>query len=386
MRIAVNTRLLLKGRLEGIGWFAYQTLKRIAEAHPEHEFLFLFDRPYDPCFVFGANVTPQVIAPPSRHPVLWYLWFEWSVPRALKRWRADVFLSPDGYGSLRTSVPTCLVVHDLAFEHYPQHLRASHRAFLRHYTPLYCRKAARIVTVSEFSKADIAARYDIRAETISVACNGAHDAYRVLEADEREAAKEKYAGGDEYFVFVGALHPRKNVTGLLEAFIRFKRRQRSRMKLVIVGRLAWKYEAVEKMKATMPFKEDVVWLGYRGAEELAHIIGGAYAMVYASLFEGFGIPILEALTAGVPAVVSNTSSMPEVGGGAALLCNPTDPQSISDAMQQLYKDEMLRSKLVAAAPAQAARFSWERAADVLWEAVEACASTKSSARRATASV
>jgi glycosyltransferase involved in cell wall biosynthesis len=373
MRIAVNTRLLLKGRLEGIGWFAYHTLKRIAASHPQHQFLFLFDRPFDDEFVFGANVTPRVIAPPSRHPVLWYMWFEWSVPRALKQWNADVFLSPDGYGSLRTAVPTCLVVHDLAFEHYPEHLRASHRWYLRHYTRLFCEKASRIVTVSEYSKKDIAERYHIPPEKIAVACNGAHEAYHQLTPDEREAAKEEYAGGAEYFVFVGALHPRKNVEALLRAFIRFKKRQRSNMKLVIVGRMAWKYEALEGMKEKMPFKEDVTWLGYRGAEELARIIGGAYALVYASLFEGFGIPILEALTAGVPAVVSNTSSMPEVAGDAGLLCDPTSKESIAEAMQKIYKDEALRARLVAAAPAQAARFSWERAADVLWESVEQCA-------------
>jgi glycosyltransferase involved in cell wall biosynthesis len=370
MRIAVNTRLLLKGRLEGIGWFAYHTLRRIAAAHPEHQFLFLFDRPYDEEFVFGPNVTPRVIAPPSRHPVLWYLWFEWSVPRALRQWKADVFLSPDGYGSLRTSVPTCLVIHDLAFEHYPEHLRASHRWFLRYYTKKYCEKAARIVTVSEFSKRDIIDRYGIAAEKISVACNGAHEAYRVLEAEEREAVKEKYAGGAEYFVFVGALHPRKNVERLLKAFIRFKKRQRSSMKLIIVGRMAWKYEALESMKETMPFKEDVIWLGYRGADELAQVVGGAYAMVYASLFEGFGIPILEALTAGVPAIASNTSSMPEVLGDAGLLCDPTKEESISEAMQTMYKDEALRTRLIEAASAQAAKFSWERAAAVLWKATQ----------------
>src|SRR5512139_2040469 len=102
MRIAVNTRLLIKDKLEGIGWFTYETLKRITRKHPEHEFIFLFDRPFDKEFIFAQNIIPVIITPEARHPILWYLWFEYSVPRALKKYKADIFLSPDGYLSLST--------------------------------------------------------------------------------------------------------------------------------------------------------------------------------------------------------------------------------------------------------------------------------------------
>jgi glycosyltransferase involved in cell wall biosynthesis len=203
-------------------------------------------------------------------------------------------------------------------------------------------------------------------------CNGAHDEYRPLSWEEREEVKKKYASGCEYFAFAGALHPRKNVVNLLQAFIQFKKRQRSSMKLVIAGRLAWKYEEVEELKATMPFKEDVIWAGYMNVEELSRMIGGAYALVYASLFEGFGIPILEALQCNVPALVSNTSSMPEVGGDASLLVNPFEVEDIAAKMEIIYKDEVLRSKLIAAAPAQVAKFGWEKAAAVLWNNVLQC--------------
>lgn len=372
MRIAVNTRLLLKGRLEGIGWFTHQTLERMVKDHPEHEFIFLFDRAYDPSFVFASNVIPVVIGPQARHPFLFYLWFEWSVPYILKKYKADLFLSPDGLGSLRAKIPSCLVIHDLAFEHYPDHLKLSHRLYLRKYSPLFARKATRIATVSEFSKKDISERYGIDADRIDVTCNGAHDAYRPLGWEEREAVKERYADGCEYFVFAGALHPRKNVLNLLKAFIDFKKRQRSNMKLVIAGRMAWKYEEVEEMKATMPFRDEVKWVGYMDVEELSKVIGGAYALVYASLFEGFGIPILEALQCNVPAIVSNTSSMPEVAGEAALLVDPTDHRDIADKMERLYKDERLRSQLIAAAPVQVARYNWDKAADLLWQSMMAC--------------
>lgn len=372
MRIGVNTRLLLKGKLEGIGWFTYQTLERIVKAHPEHEFVFFFDRPYDQQFIFANNVTPVVVHPQARHPILFYIWFEWSLPAMLRKHKIDLFLSPDSYMSLSTKVPTCLVIHDLAFEHYPEHFVLSHRLYWRHYSPLFARKAKRIATVSTFSKEDIHKQYDIPLDNIDVVYNGAHDEYRPLSHTERDEVKQKYADGCEYFVFAGALHPRKNIVNLLKAFIAFKKRQKTNMKLVIAGRLAWKYEEVEKMQAEMPFKDDVKWVGYMNVDELSKLIGGAYALVYASLFEGFGIPILEALQCDVPAIVSSTSSMPEVAGNAALLVDPSDPDDIADKMHQLYKDEALRGKLIANAREQIKKFDWNLSAEKLWNSMMKC--------------
>jgi glycosyltransferase involved in cell wall biosynthesis len=372
MRIAVNTRLLLKGKLEGIGWFTRQTLERMVHNHPEHEFIFFFDRPYDSSFVFGPNVTPVVVSPQARHPILFYIWFEWRLPSLLKKYKADVFLSPDGYLSLSTNVPTCLVIHDLAFEHYPEHLVGSHKIYWRYYSPRFAQKAKRIATVSTYSKQDICELYHIPSDKIDVVYNGAHDEYKPLDWNEREAVKEKYADGCEYFVFAGALHPRKNIVHLLKAFIAFKKRQRSNMKLVIVGRLAWKYEEVVAMQQSMPFRDDVKWVGYMNVDELSKVMGGAYALVYPSLFEGFGIPILEALKCNVPTIVSNTSSMPEVAGDAGILVDPTDVEDIANKMQQVYKDEALRAKLISNAQEQVKKFSWEQSAERLWDCLMKC--------------
>ncbi len=372
MRIAVNTRLLLKGKLEGIGWFTYQTLERIVRDHPEHDFIFFFDRPYDPQFVFAPNVTPVVVHPQARHPILFYIWFEWSIPYMLRKYKADLFLSPDSYMSLSTKVPTCLVIHDLAFEHYPEHFVLSHRMYWRHFSPLFAKKAKRIATVSTFSKTDITKHYGISPNIIDVVYNGAHDEYKPLSHDEREAVKSNYTGGCEYFVFAGALHPRKNIVNLLRAFIIFKKRQRTNMKLVIAGRPAWKYDEVERMKEEMPFKEEVIWVGYMNVDELSKVIGAAYALVYASLFEGFGIPILEALQCNVPGIVSNTSSMPEVAGETALLADPSDPDDIANKMHLMYKDEAMRKNLIAKAQQQIDKFNWESSAKRLWESMMKC--------------
>ncbi|MNU16955.1 Alpha-D-kanosaminyltransferase [compost metagenome] len=372
MRIGVNTRLLLKGKLEGIGWFAHETLKRIVQDHPEHEFFFFFDRPYDPEFVFASNVTPVVIGPQARHPILFYIWCEWSIPHALKKYKIDLYLSPDNYGSLRTKVPTCLVIHDLAFEHYPKFVKRSHLMHYKHYMPRFAAKATRIATVSTFTKEDLVEKYKVPADKIDVVYNGAHDEYKPLPYEERKAIKEQYTEGKEFFLFIGALHPRKNIINMLKAFVKFKRRQKSPMKLVIVGRLAWLSKEIQEAKDRMPYKEDVIWLGYKPVEELARITAAAYAMLYPSLFEGFGIPILEALTCNVPVIASNTSSMPEVTGDAGILVDPSDVDDIASAMEKMYKDEQLRDRMVRLAPVQSSKFSWDKSAGNLWASMMRC--------------
>jgi glycosyltransferase involved in cell wall biosynthesis len=372
MRIAVNTRLFLKGKLEGIGWFAHEILSRLVRQHPEHEFIFFFDRPYHQDFVFAPNVTPVVLGPQARHPALYYLWTEWSIPYALRKYKADIYFSPDGLGSLKTKVPVCITLHDLAYKHYPQFMDKMHKWHYAHYLPRFAKKAKRIIAVSEFTKQDIVKQYGLPEGKIDVVYNGAHNEYRPLGYDEKEQVKEQYSAGEEYFLFTGALHPRKNIINLLKAFVLFKRRQRSRIKLVIVGRMAWQYAEIVKAKELMPYKEDVVWTGYLNVTELAKITGSAYALVYPSLFEGFGIPILEAMTCDVPVIVSNTSSMPEVAGDAALLVDPASPEDIAAKMMMIYKDEMLRNKMIAAARIQKTKFSWELSAERVWESLMKC--------------
>lgn len=369
MRIAVNTRLLLKDRLEGIGWFAHETLSRMVKSHPEHQFIFFFDRPYDPSFVFADNVTPVVLPPQARHPFLYYIWAEKIIPYALKKHKADVYFSPEGLGCLHTKVPVCITLHDLAYRHYPQFMDRLHQWHYRRFYPRYARSAKHIVTVSEFTKQDVMHQFDISPDKIDVVYNAGRKGFVPLPYSEKENIKEKLTSGHEYFLFVGAIHPRKNIINLLKAFVQFKRRQRSNMKLVIVGRMAWQFEEIREAKEKMPFKDDVIWTGYLGFEELTKITAAAYALVYPSVFEGFGIPIVEAMECHVPVIVSNTSSMPEVGGNAALLVNPESPEDIAEKMGLMYKDEVLRNRLIQEAIIQKQKFNWDNSANQLWEAI-----------------
>ncbi len=377
MRIAVNTRFLLEDYLEGYGNFLYETFSRITKSYPEHEFIFIFDRPYHQRFLFGKNVIPVVAGPPARHPLLWKWWYDVKVPAVLRTYKADVFVSCDGFCSLRTKVPQCLVVHDLAFLHHPAHIKKTHLLFYKKYTPAFLGKAKAIATVSEFSRRDIMSRYKITSGNIDVVYNGVKEVYRPVTGEVRESVKLKYTGGREYFVYAGAIHPRKNLVNLLKAFSVFKKRQQSNMKLLLAGRLAWKYESFVENLKSYKYRNDVVMTGYVEEQELSKIIGSAYAMVYPSLLEGFGVPVLEAMKCDVPVLTSAGSAMQEITKDAALYADPESYTGIADKMMLLYKDENRRKELILAGRQIAAQYTWQKTAELLWQSIEkACLSRK----------
>lgn len=370
MEIVVNTRLLINNKLEGMGWFTYETLKRITQKHPEHHFVFLFDRYYDEEFLFADNVTPLVLSPQARHPFLFYWWFEFSVAGFLNRFKPDLFLSPDGYLSLKAKCKQLAVIHDINFEHYPNDVSWIVRKYYKHFFPKFARKATRIATVSEFSKKDIVDCYKINANNIDVVYNGCNDLYKPISKELQQTTKQKFSSSCEYFLFVGSLHPRKNIARLFQAFDQFKSTENSSVKLVIVGE---KYRWTNEIKSAylnMKFKEDVVFTGRLNTEELHHVIASALAMTYIPYFEGFGIPILEAMNCETPVITSNITSMPEVAENAALLVDPFSIQSISSAMISIYKDENLRNSLIEKGRKRKLDFSWDKTADELWESIE----------------
>lgn len=370
MKIAVNTRFLLNDYLEGYGYFIYETFKRITAAHPEHEFIFIFDRPYDEQFVFGSNVKAVVTGPPARHPLLWKLWYDIKVPVLLRKYKADVFVSCDGFCSLGTKVPQCLVLHDLAFLHYPSFIPKSQLLYYKRYTPKMLAKAKVIATVSAFSKKDIISQYGTAADKINIVYSAAKEIFQPITNEEKQGTRTKYTGGKEYFVYTGAIHPRKNLVNLLKAFSLFKKRQQSSMKLVLAGRLAWKYDSFVKNLKTYKYRDDVVMTGYVNEEEIRKLVGAAYAMVYPSLFEGFGVPVLEAMQCDVPVITSLDSPMQEIANEAALYADPESPADIAEKMMLLYKDEKLRRQLIEKGRVTAKQYSWDLSAERLWMSIE----------------
>ncbi len=370
MKIAVNTRLLLKDKLEGIGWFTYETLRRIVKAHPEHTFYFIFDRNYDERFVFSENVQPIMTFPPARHPYLWYVYFEYSIPYVLRKIKPDLFLSTDGWLSLRADVPQVDVIHDLNFEHQCDFLKTKYQQYYVKYFPQFAKKAARIATVSEFSKNDICSLYDIPADRVDVVYNGSNELFVPTSAGEQSVTRMQYAGGADYFLFVSAIHKRKNLANMLRAFDVFKARTQSDMKFVVVGERAGMQDDVDAVLQNMEHRGEVCFTGHLGTKELAAVMGAAYCLVYASLFEGFGIPIVEAFHAETAVITSNVTSMPEVAGDAALLVDPTSVEQIANAMVQIVEDKDFRKQLIERGRIQREKFSWDLSAQKLWKCVE----------------
>ena len=375
MRIAVNTRFLLPGKLEGFGVFTHETMKRITRNHPEHEFVFLFDRPYDKAFIYSDNIIPEVVFPPARHPLLWYWWFEWSLPRLLKKYDPDLFLSPDGYLSLNAKVKSIPVIHDLAFEHYPKAIPRSGLMYYKHFFPKYARKADRIATVSRYSKDDIVNHYRIDPDKIDVVYNGANEVFQPLTRDQKSMIQRELTNGVPYFAYVGALHQRKNITHLLHAFDLFKQITDSSVKLVIIGRKAWGNKEMEAIYQGMEHGRDVIFTGSVTQEKLAEYLGATEALAYLSLFEGFGIPLVEAMYCDVPVITSDRTSLPEVAGDAAIICNPLKSVEIADAMALIINDERYRQKLIEKGRQQRKKFSWQQTAERLWDVIEKSANS-----------
>ncbi|RYZ25217.1 MAG: glycosyltransferase family 1 protein [Chitinophagaceae bacterium] len=369
MVIAVNTRFLLAENLEGFGYFTKEVLQRLVNNYPQHRFHFFFDRPFDESFIFSSNVTAHILTPPARHPLLWKYWFDIKVSSRLKKIKADVFFSPDGQCSLSTKVPQCIVVHDLGFLHYPEGYKKSHLHYYKHYTPWFVKKAKSVLTVSNFSKQDIINRYQTEEVKINIVYNGIKESFSPIGFEEQNPVKDKYTSGTEYFLYAGAIHPRKNLINLLKAFSKFKKRLQSSMKLVLAGRLAWKNNEFLELLKTYKYKDDVVLTGYLEESELTRLMASAYAFVYPSLFEGFGVPVVEAMKCGVPVLTSKASSMEEISEGVALYFDPQNIDDMADKLMRIYKDEDGRRALIEKGLLVAKKYSWEKTADAVWESI-----------------
>lgn len=369
MRIAVNTRMLLKNRMEGIARYIYHTTKEMVLAHPEDEFYFFFDRPYDTSFIFADNVTPILIQPPARHPFLFVIWFEWSLYRATKKYNIDVVYSGDGYMSLRSRVPTVLVTHDLAYIHYPNHIPFFSRLYYRFFFGRFHEKAAKLIAVSNATKLDVIKQYGINPSKIDVAYNDTDGSFYALSENEKIEVRSKYSSGKPYFLYLGAIHPRKNVGNIIKSFEQFKIEHNTDHQLLFVGRRAWKNSNVEKIYKDSKVKNEIHFLGVMdsGREKL---VGATEALLYVSIFEGFGVPILEAMDANVPVICSNVSSMPEVAGEASIQVDPYNIDQIANAMLRIVNDKEYTELMLSKVEYQRNKFNWVDSSKIIYNAIK----------------
>ncbi len=368
MKIGINARFLIDGKLEGIGWFCHEVIRRMVEWHPEHEYYLFFDRPFSQKFIFNNSVRGIVINPPARHPLLWYWWFEHSIPNAIQKFKIDIFISMDGYASLNLKISQHIVIHDLAYLHFPQHINWLTRKYYEYFVPKFLNVADKIYANSQATKDDVIRSLNINSNKIDLCFSGCKEMFTPLNEFNKKNNRIKYSYGNPYFLFVGALHPRKNVHGLIKAFSEFKKSDSKEFNLIIVGRKAWLADEVEKAFNESSYKENIIFLDNINNEELALITASAFAAIAPSFLEGFGVPALEALQCDIPVLCSNTFSLPEIAGPGAILFDPHNINSIRNAMVEIVNDSNILNR-IELGRLHRTNFSWDLTAKVMCEGI-----------------
>lgn len=370
MKIAINVWLLRKRELDGIGEFIKETMSRIIADHPDVEFLILCDRGFKADYFDFPNARKYYIFPALRHPVLYVFFMELVVRFFLKRHKPDLLVAPEGMLSLGSNCKQLPVIHDLNFIHQPENLNFRNRVYNNFFIRRFARKAVRIATVSEFTKKDIVASFHLPPDLIDVVYCGIKPILKPLPQSELQLTRNKFSDGKEYFFFVGSLHPRKNILRLMQAFDLFKKETKSEMKLVLAGSIMWDDKDIKACSDTLTYKSDIVFTGHVSDDDLNRLYCAAMALSFVPIFEGFGIPIIEAFAAQVPVICSNVTSMPEIAGDAALLVDPYDIEDIKNAMVKIYKNEDdLRIKLIEKGNIRKQLFSWDQTANLFWSSI-----------------
>jgi glycosyltransferase involved in cell wall biosynthesis len=361
--IAVNTRLLIAGRIDGIARFSYEILKRVVEMQPEIQFSFLFDRKFEDEMVFGKNVTPYIVPIPSRHPALWYAGFHYFIPQLLKKIQPNLFFSPEFFLAAAPNLPQIPVFHDLDFEFRPQDVPYKTALwYYQHFFPKYAQNAAHILAVSDYTKNAIHDLYKIPLEKISVTHNACNAQFSSISEVEKREIRQKFTNGNPFFHFVGTIQPRKNIENLLIAFDRFKKIYPSNIQLLLVGKQGWNNESAMKTFEKMEFKDAVKFTGFVSDANLGKIHASSIALCIVSFLEGFGIPAVEAMFAETAILASNRAALPEVCGDAAIFINPDSPESICEALLKLAREEDFRKELILKGKIQRENFSWDKSA------------------------
>ena len=382
MHVAVTARFLLPGgQLEGLGRFTFETLQCLVQQQPHCTFHLLFDRPYDARYLLGPNVVAHVLPPPVRHPLLAVAWYEGAVAYWLRRHRPAALLSPENFSVLNTRVPRAVVVHDLAYRHRPQDVGALWGRYYNYFLPRVARAAQCLVAVSDTTRQDLARQHGLDPGRILLAYNAPARHFAPQPPARQAATREQFSQGQPYFLYVGALQPRKNLLHLLQAFGLFKAAGGAAVadvQLLLAGRAAWQTGPIFTTYQALPAEVQaaVHFTGRVSELELADLYAAALATTYVPFLEGFGIPVVEAQASGCPVLTSSVSSLPEVAGEAAIFCDPYSPTAIADGLARLAGDPALRQHLAAAGLANVQRFSWERSAEVLWQALERAIASK----------
>lgn len=370
MLVGIDASRSVASEPTGTEIYSQELIRELLRLDGGVSFRLYFNRPPAPGLSPPGPGWEKVVMP---WPRLWtHLRLGWEVARR----PPDVLFVPAHVLPLVHPTPSVVTIHDLGYLRYPLAHPWKDRWYLDLTTRFMARAASHLIVPSQATKGDLVECYRLPPEKVTVVYPGYGAQFRPVEDGERiEVVKERYAIRGDYFLHVGTLQPRKNLARLLEAFSLFRGRVGGRMTLALAGVKGWLTEGFFRRLEELGLGESVRLLGYVPQEALPALYGGAKALVFPSLYEGFGLPLLEAMACGLPALASSASSLPEVAGGAALLVDPLDTEAIAEGMRRIVEDEGLREELAAKGLRRAKDFSWDRCARetlaVLKGAVEA---------------
>nr|WP_286207195.1 glycosyltransferase family 1 protein [Thermomicrobium sp. CFH 73360] len=307
---------------------------------------------------FPPAVAWRVTHWPTERPSVRIAWEQLVGPWATRD--CTVIHGPVHVLPLALAPPGVVTVHDLAFVYFPEHYPAAKRWYLRLLTGLSVRRARRVIAVSETTRRDVVRTYGIAPERISTIPNGIDADWRRIDDAELERWRGQQGLPERFLLFVGTVQPRKNLIALLEAFAQLG--PEFPWPLFVVGAAGWLDSPIYRRVEDLGLARRVRFTGYVPPEELRYWYSAATIFIYPSLYEGFGLPVLEAMACETPVITSNCSALPEVAGDAAVLVEPTDPLAIAAAIQSLVMDEERRRVLAQAGRERARQFTWERTA------------------------
>lgn len=357
--IGVNAHLLSLAegyRSAGITSYIFNLLRHLPETATGMEYtVFLSEKRYR-----GApGLRLQVSRLPTSRPAVRILWEQALLPWVARREGIDLLHNMAFVGPLAGGCPFVVTVHDLSFLFFPHSFRSLRRSYLRIFARMSVHRARRVIAVSESTKRDLVEIYDISPAKIDVVYNGVDARYQPLPADQVVAFRQQQGLPERFILFVGTLEPRKNIVSLIDAYARLPK---ERPPLVLVGGKGWFYNEIFGRVEALGLTREVRFAGFVPAEDLPLWYNAADLFVYPSLYEGFGLPPLEAMACGTAVITSTASSLPEVVGQAGKLANPTDTEALAAAMAQVLGSRQLQQEMETAGLAQAAGFSWEETA------------------------
>lgn len=367
MTIAVNACILPGSTPDSGGHFIITGFTALAAQFPEYQFIFITDKAAAFTFPAAKNCSVIVTGPEVKTPLRLRYWLNYKVPSILLQHKADLFVST-AVCAMRTKIPQCLLMNNLPFVKDQQGLAKNWSRFLQNNTGKFIQKASVIAASTIFLQQQIISRYAVKNDSVVLLYKAAHPLFSPLEWQQKEAVKAQYADGKEYFLYSGNISTGQNLINLLKAFSFFKKRQKSNMQLILASTGNCE-ETFSKSLSLYKYKTDIQLLEQISMEALTALTASAYAVVYPATEESFSTAAVEAMQSAVPVIASNTASLQEICGEAALYFNPADFNDIADKMMLVFKDEDKRNELIARGLEQAKTFSRQNSGAQLWQAV-----------------